>query len=415
MTALPQPLTLAARLETGLLFLLGMAVFLSKPLIYLAIILLTGLMLLRMATDPGYRSALWRQRVFWWSVALFGLGLLAVGIGSPYAEDVGWIGKKTLILLLVGPFFLAFAQRHNRLAALLGVLSGFWIAFVLTGQMHGWHWSGARYEGATWDVGAWGLLCAMLAVLLTPLVFVVRKGWAWTAVLATTVCGALLMLAISGSKGPMLGAATGIGLYLLMQQRKALLALAVAGPLALWAAAGVWPQQIGALAQQVQSIGRVQTEATSYIRLAIWENGWAFLQQRWSEGDKALWLGHGHTGKSEQVNAFFYEDFKARATVQPGALEAMHPNVADQHNMYLDSAIANGVVWTVAVLGFLVWLSLGNPMRHSPRHHAGLASPMLACYAVIGITYAILPHFALMFFVFFMGLLKSGAYDESFI
>jgi len=400
---------LLLKLETGFIFLLALAIFVSKPLIYLATLLLLATMAARLVIDQPYRKTLFDNRLFRASVIVFLLGIVSTSIGSSHTEDIGWIVKKTLLLILMVPLMMAFENKTNRIIAILGLLVGFWIAFVLTGSMYdwNWNWTGGRYPGATWDVGMWGVVCAMLIVFLTPVTFLTSTKWGFKALIFATILAAVMMLISSGSRGPLVGAVAGVLVYLVIKQVKALIVILIIGFIGNFIANSIWPEQILSFKQRTSSVVNIETDASNYIRLALWENGAALLLSQLKSNEKTFWFGNGHRGKAERANDFFYNEFKEKAKVKPGALEAIHPNVADQHNMYLDSALSNGVLWTLASLLLFVWMALTRTTQGGGLSQAWLAPPMLVCYFVTGITYAILPHFAFMFFVFFATLLRS--------
>jgi len=400
-----KPLTL--KLETSLIFLLGFAIFISKPLIYFSTLLLIFTLAARVITDQPYRHALFDNRLFWASVGVFLLGVVSTSIGSDYPKDVAWMVRKTMILVLMAPLVLAFGDKTNRLAGLLGVLLGFWLAFVLTADMYNWGWSGGRYEGATWDVGMWGVVCAMLMTFLTPLLFAGSNGWGWRVVVVTTIMAAAFMLITTLTRGPWLGVAAGVLIYMIMKQRKALLIFTVALASIFYTAKGIWPDQVASFESRVESISNTQGDASNFIRLALWEAGSELMKKQFVEADKRFWFGNGATGKDVVANDFFYKEFKDKATVKPGELEVMGWHVGDMHNMYIDSMLANGFLWTLSCLVLLIWFALKNRSGVVIGDSSWFLPPLLICYLVIGLTYAILPHFALMICIYFISLLNG--------
>jgi len=412
MTTLTQTRSITLKLETAFIFLLGLAIFISKPLIYLSILLLVGVTLVRIATEPDYRHELFNHKLFWASTGLFVLGVVSAAIGSNHIEDIGWIANKTLILTLVVPLLLAFAHKTNRSVALGAAIAGFWIAFALTGEMYQWAWSGDRYEGQTWDVGMWGVVCAMLIALLTPMVFETKTRLVWRLVFLITIATSILMLITTLSRGPWLGAFAAVLIYLIAKQRKALTALALTGAAVFYIANTIWPQQVASFQQRVESITNTESDASNYIRLALWETGLALAKSQLTNGDVQFWVGNGHSGKAKVANDFYYQEFKDKAQIKPGALAEMGWRVDDMHNMYVESLIQNGFLWTVACLILLAWFSLRRGLRHAGLSKTLPALPLLVCYLTVGMTYAILPHFALMIFIFFASLAISAEVSD---
>lgn len=396
--------TTLLRLETILIFVFGMAIFLSKPLIYLSILLLIGVTLARIASDQNYRHELLDKKLFWASSGVFVFGLLATLIGSGYAEDVTWMFSKTMLLPMVVPLVLAFAQRNNRTAAISGAVVGFWVAFVLTGNMHNWTWSGERYGGATWLVDTWGVICAMLILLLTPLIFLATENKMARGILAFTLLGTIVMLLINGARGPWLGVLSGVFVYLAIKQRKALLVVAVLTVAALFATSNFLPKQVDALKNRAESITDFEKNPSIYLRLAMWETGYALITKQLMAGDKGFWFGYQKKGRGNLPNDFYYNEFMDQAKVKPGVLKKYNWNLIDFHNSYLESVFRNGILWTIGSLFILAWLAIGPLQRGQGWSTTWVAVPSLIGFLVIGMTYTLLPQFAFLFLIFFMAL-----------
>jgi len=407
-----QPTPSALKLETALIFLLGMVIFLSKPMIYLTILLLFVLTAVRLAKSPPYRHEMFGSRIFWASVAVFVLGVLAAAIGSDYTEDLGWMAKKTLPLMMIVPLLLAFSQKTNRTAALTGVVLGFWIAFVLTGNIHYWSWSGERWSGATWLVDTWGVLCAMLILLLTPLVFLTTQNWQWRVVLIATILGALVMLIFNGARGPFVGVAAGLSTYLLFKQQKAFLIIAALTIFSFFSVSQLIPQQTAAVKDSYASIVDFENNPSSYVRLALWEVGAALIKKQLVDGDKEFFWGNGHTGKGELANDFYYNYFIDHAVISPDKLLKLNWKINDLHNMYLESIFQNGILWTIGSLVILLWLGIGPLWRRKGLTKTWAAVPSLIGFLVFGITYTLLPHFAFLFLIFFLALGRGFELDN---
>lgn len=386
------------KVETALLFTFGLVIFLSKPAIYLVSLLLLLLTATRLVSECSYRKSVFNSRLFWASTGLFLFGIIAAFIGSSYPEDVGWMARKTMLLPMVVPFLIAFSYRVNRIAGLAGVLLGFWIAFFLTGNMYDWQWNGERYAGATWDVGMWGILCAMLMVFLTPLIPNSSYGLKWRALLTVTFLGAAVMLVTTGSRGPMTGAAAGILIYLAIKQRKVLLYGLILTVISMSTLAAYYPQQFDPIKQRLLSIADTQTDPSNYIRLSLWETGSHFIKKQLFEGDMGFWFGNGQVGKATLTNDFYYQEFSEKSLIKPGILGSMDWFIDDMHNMYIESIIQNGALWTVAFFILSSIILVGSNFA---------TVSLFIAYFTIGITYPILPHFALFVLLFFSCLSQS--------
>ena len=83
----------------------------------------------------------------------------------------------------------------------------------------------------------------------------------------------------------------------------------------------------------------------------------------------------------------------------------------DLHSMYLESIAQNGVIWTVLVLFLIMQISLGplfRRHRYTDLSVAAATVPLGLCFLLIGVTYSLMPHFALVFLVYFAALVRGG-------
>lgn len=384
-----------------------MSIFISKPLIYISILLLMAVILAQIAMDREYRIEIFNNRLFWASTSVFLFGLISTVIGSGNAEDIGWMFNKTMLLPMAVPLLFAFRQETNRSAAIAGVVLGFWIAFFLTARMHNWSWTGERYEGATWLIDAWAVICALLIALLTPLVFIATSNNLWRTVLIATLLGAVVMLVTTGARGPWLGAAAGVFVYLIMRQRSALLSLSVLTIASILAAQLFWPTQFEKFEQRVYSITDTQTDASNYLRLAMWETGYALIKKQMLSGEKGFWFGYKKKGRGDLANEFYYNEFIDQAKIKPGILKEYNWKITDFHNSYLESIFRNGILWTLGSLFILSWFAIGPIEKEKSMTQSWSAAPLLLCFLVTGITYTLLPHFAFLFLIFFIALARG--------
>lgn len=403
-TTLTQPRSLILKIETAFIFLLGLAIFVSKPLIYLSISLLVMVTLVRVATDQDYRYELFDNKLFWASTGVFVLGLLSAVIGPGSAEDVGWMARKTMLLPLVVPLVMAFSQKINRTAGLTGAVMGFWIAFVMTGNLQNWSWTGGRIEGATWLIDTWAVICAMFIMLLVPVVLMETPNKTWRGILIATILGALVMLLTNGGRGPLLGVVAGVFIYLAVKNRMALLVVGVLGTSSVFVAHSIWPEQVDALQNRVESITKVDTEESIYLRLALWETGLALLTKQIETGDKGFWFGYRKKGKGDLPNDFYYNEFIDRAKFKPTVLKEYDWKLTDFHNSYLESVFRNGILWTLGALFVLTWLAIGPLQLGKGFSTTWVAVPSLIGFLITAISYTLLPHFAFLFLIFFMAL-----------
>lgn len=216
-----------------------------------------------------------------------------------------------------------------------------------------------------------------------------------------------LMLITTGSRGPMLGAAISILIYLAFNHRKALFAFGIISAVTIFAATFIFTQQATYFQQRITSITDTQNDASNYIRLALWETGIAQIQNQLTSGDKRFWLGNGQRGHEEESTKF-YENFSERATVQPGILsEQINKDtnyIRDFHNMYIQSIVVAGAIWTISAITILICITIPHQSYNKTIKIIGGLNPALINYLLIGVTYAILPHFAFLMIIYFLTL-----------
>jgi O-antigen ligase len=235
-------------------------------------------------------------------------------------------------------------------------------------------------------------------------VFVATSNRLWRGVLLVTLLGAMIMLVTTGARGPWLGVVAGVFVYLALKQRMALVVVVALSVAAMFAANSLWPQQIDAFKQRAQSITNTDTDASNYLRLAMWETGYALITKQLMTGDKGFWLGYRKKGKGELANEFYYNEFIEQAKVKPGILKEHNWKLTDFHNSYLESVFRNGILWTLGSLFILAWLAIGPLQRGQGWSTTWAAVPPLIGFLVIGMTSTLLPNFAFLFLIFFMAL-----------
>ena len=397
--------------QSLLVFALGFGIFVSKPVIYISSVLLFLFAVYRFTFDRDYRSAVLAYKIYLSAIGLFIAGIAFSAIGSTQPNDVGWIARKSLYLLLIGPLLIAFTERYSRASALAGIAVGFWGALLLTVSMPGWQWSGYRNAGATWDVGTWAVICTLLICFLMPLVLTFKRSTIWLATGVATILGSLVMITSTGSRGPLLGVLTGAFVYLIFYHRRLLTIIMLASAFAFFPLKAIMPEQMTSLQNRVQSIAALTSDESNLTRLALWEVGIALFKKQLATGSPNLWVGAGHDNSTILITKFYEEEFSAHAKVAHGLL--MNRPINDLHNMYLDSTLKNGVLWTIGNIILLICLALRvgtksneqPPCKNSRADYVAL--PIITAYLTIGLTYAILPHFASLFVVFFIILANS--------
>lgn len=396
-----------SRIENLLILSLGFGLFISKPVIHISA---TGLILLfiaKIALDPVFRYTVLRDRVVQAASGIFLFGVIATTFSSGLPEDIGWIARKSIYLVLLGPLLFAFLDPSNRQSALIGLTIGFWMAFGLTAHQFNWIWDGYHRPGATWLVDTWAVLCALYACFLVPLVLRDHFTPATRTLFGFTALAALFMVITTGSRGPLLGALVGIGLYVALSHRRLLAYGLIAFAVAYLPVKHMWPTQVASVENRILSIGDLKTNESNFTRLALWETGVARVIDQLRNGNFVVLIGEGRTGSATALTDFYQSGYGDTASILPGMLSDRVIN--DLHSMYLDSTVKNGLIWTAANLLLLGWLALGNRSQKSLRANIGppYGLAVLCAFLVNALTASILPHYATIFAVYFLTLSRG--------
>ena len=401
------------KIEGFLIFGLGASIFLSKPSIYIFTSLLIVLAILRSIIDPNYRTLLLSNKIFIAAGSLYTFGILSTAIGSLSISDTAWIARKSLYLLLIGPLLIAYTQKSNQASGLIGIILGFWISFLLTASKHNWHWNGERLDGATWLIDNWAVLCALLAAFLLPIAFQDKNLSKKTKIaIYLTLIVAFLSLLTTGARGPWIGVAVGCAIFLGLYNLKSLLGIVLIFSVLIFPAKEIWPTTLQNIQNRVSSIVDLKYDESNQTRIAIWKTTYAFLENLWINGNKQLWLGSGKSGFVRSVTNFHTHMMQGSNTKNIEIIK--NREIGDAHNMYLDSAGKNGIIWTIGNLLLMIYIGLGrknNRTESAIRKKAildiNLCIPILVTFFTIGIFYSIMPHFAGYFFIFFITLSRS--------
>ncbi len=399
--------------EHALVFLLGAGIFLSKPVIYIATGLLTLYFLIRLASDPAYRRDVIGNKLIVMALAIYAFGILAGLIMQISTEDLALIARKSLYLIIFAPLLLAFRSATSRGFALTGALIGFWIAGILT--LSSIPNAGAsRIAGATWLVDVWGVLCGFLVVFLTPFVFDKRWSKYWRVFFAATALLTFVLLVLSGARGPWLGAAAALFIYLLLFQMKALGLLIAIAALAYFPAKHLFPAQIHHITERALSVTQTQTVSSNWIRLTLWQLSIEHALEKASVAPGVLLLGPGSAAHFPDFAEFAERSSLLNDEEKKRLASYGYPS-NDIHNMYLDSIAKHGLIWTLANLLFFLSIAFVAWRHRTAPNQTPLAAPVVILYFLItGITYTLLPHFATTFMIFFATLATESDKKQNF-
>ena len=417
MLSRPSP-TLYLRLENLLVLMLGVSIFVSKPLIYAASGLLILYCLIRIVADKPYGRRVLASPLTWVSLGLYVLGVVATVIYPSTPQDTAWVARKSMFFLTFVPLYFAFAHKTNRNWGVFGVISGFWIAGVLTLVQANWRPEDlTRLDGATWLVDVWGVLCSLFSVFLLPRAFDRDSPLSVRLIVAITVLAALYILFLTGARGPWLGAFLGIVAYLLIFQWKTFAVLFLIAALGYFPARQVLPESFSKLEEKVASMidtsGReTATSESNWIRLQLWKLSIAQDKEKLDREPVKLLFGSGPLNHLQEYKAFFERTDVLPAEDKARLRRNNFPS-NDVHNMYLDATAKIGLLWALASTVWLISLAgIGWSRRKSHGTCTLGATFSILTFLIIGAFYSLLPHFGTFFLFFFISLaLQSSARD----
>lgn len=396
------------RLELFLIFALGVGIFVSKPLIYASSGGIIALALINLILNAPYRKALLSDWLTWFCVGLFGLGVVATVVHPGELNEISWVARKTLYLLLLPVLFIAFQARSARVAGLAGVMIGFWVAAFLTMQSIQWQWTGDRIAGATWMVDVWGVVTGLFVSFLLPRLFQTNQTLLLRVIFGLTLIAAFAMMIMSGARGPWLGVATGFFLYLLLFQKKVFLGLVVLLAALYLPTKQLVPQQMSYLEQRISSItdtGGIAGDpahfnASNWVRLQLWKVSIAQSLHKLENTPLTLLFGSGPKNQINEIRAF-YDQWTGMPEEDKARLSSYGFPTNEIHNMYLDSNGKMGLLWTLGSLFLIVVVVVRGFKIREPGNQASLAVGVVSVnFLVTGITYDLLPHWATFFWLF---------------
>lgn len=398
------------RLESFLTLLFAISVFVWKPGMYVSSGLITLYLLTRPLIDHAYGQMVWNHPITKVSLGIFVLGLCTAAIGAQELQDLAWMARKTLFIPVVVFFLFALTKQRNRTLAMTGLIGSFWIASLVTLNNYDWQFNfGSRMEGP-WPQGTWDSLLGLFFTFM-----VVSFKWTGTthlkrAIHLVTTLMALLMLVLAGGRAPWIGAILSLAIYFVVFNRnKRLLLSGIAAAVVVAILAGtVFEQKTQPIVDRFSTVFNTTTEGSNWIRLQLWQIGIAHLIEFAQNDPVELLFGGGAQSYDDKQREFFKTmpfDEADRARL----IDYGYPT-GDTHNTYIDNALRHGVIWTVLMTLYLIWLCTRfswRAVKQNPRPFT-LVSNLL----VVGIFYTVVPHFVTLFFVLFWAMLDVRQTDS---
>ena len=394
-----QTIMLAEKTESFLVVLFAISIFIWKPGIYVSSALIIAYTCICFLRNKEYRHQYLNSNIAVVSVAMFAVGIVTSLIAMQEIDDVLWAARKTLFLLAIGFLIIAFKNERNKKLAFYSVIAGFWVAALLT-IFKNWHQIGiiTRIEG-TWPQGTWdallGLFFVFLVVSMRSTVFSLKTKLFMVA----TFCMSIYQLIWAGGRIPLLASIVVLVLYLLTLKltKRMVINAILAALVAITFSMTIFKDNVDHFYNRVQSIADVSNN-DYWVRLNLWQIGFNHAVFFMKNEPMTFLFGAGGKSYGPMQIAFFKEmpiDQSDREKLQ-----AIGYPSGDTHNMYIDSVLKNGFVWTGLFLIYLLWLATGFNIKKTWQQSEPFI--LLSYYAVLGMAYTILPHFFTYFLTFFI-------------
>jgi len=391
--------------ESFCVLLFAVAVFVWKPGIYAASGLICLYLIVRTSIDGAFRQGLMSSTLVRLSMGLYAVGLVTATVGAENVQDVAWMARKTLFLPVMVFFFFALQRPINERIAMLGLVASFWVASLITLWEYDWQLQfGDRMQG-TWPLGTWDSLQGLFFPFMVLYICRHRQTLATGTIYGLTIAMALVMLLLAGGRAPWLGAFIGLAIYFLIFKRNRQTMLGLLGVTVIVGAVSltVLSDKVQPVIERFSSVTETQTNESNWIRLRLWEIGGHHLIH-FAKHDPISFAFGGGALSYDQKQIEFFKTLPYDAADRQRLEEYGYPT-GDTHNTYIDNALRHGVLWTVLVLIYLIWLCTRFSWRYLQRHPEPFI--LLVGLLIVGMFYTMVPHFATFFFVLFVGLLAT--------
>lgn len=401
-----QTAMLAEKTESFLVVLFAVSIFLWKPGIYVSSALIIVYTCICFFNNKEYRHQYLNSNIAVVSVVMFAIGIVTAFIAMQEIDDLLWAARKTLFLLVIGFLIIAFKNENNKKLAFYSVIAGFWVASLLT-IFKKWDQIGniTRIEG-TWPQGTWdallGLFFVFLVVSMRSTVFTLKTK----LIIIATLCMSIFQLIWAGGRIPLLASVVVLILYLLTLKltKRMVINAILAAVVAMTFSMTIFKDNVDHFYNRVQSITDV-TNDDYWVRLNLWKVGFNHVVFFMKNEPMTFLFGAG--GKSYgPMQIAFFKDMPIEQSDRE-KLQAFGYPSGDTHNMYIDSVLKNGFVWTILFLIYLLWLATGFKIKKTWQQSEPII--LLSFYAVLGMAYTILPHFFTYFLIFFMVYLQAAS------
>lgn len=359
-------------LESTIISLLFLSLFISKSMIYISLALLFILQISMVIKDPKLVKECLDNKLAKLSILLFIIGTLSTLSFTDSFNDFLMYFRKGAIFLLLPLLLIQLNRNSNTNYASYAL----WISLITALGYAGskiWglsidNWHGQRIE-SFWDVGRWSEVLGYSIAVLVPLTLEQTSNKRRKMALTGTLILALAFLIFSGGRGPFLALMVSCSLYLLYRKPSLLVAVAIVCSLFLYTAKEL--PQVHAVTERIVSIADLHNNDSNNARLAIWSQGAAFSLSLLQESPHTFLLGTG----IEQFEGLFTEFLQKSTNIE--LLLASTNNqfsFKDLHNTYLDLAVKLGAIYSLFFIVLLVVIIISfckNAAPTSPWGYSG--------------------------------------------
>lgn len=371
------------KVERFLICALAASIFTSKPAITITASLLVVFFILRCIYDIEYFSELKSERLLFFPVLLFFLGVVSTIISSGSMFDAGYFAYKGLFLLTFPALIIALKNKINIKLVFFISMLGFSISILLSFYQFyslstdGWH--GQRF-GGLWDVLRWAEISTFVFVFLLAKLSD-ELSWTKKTILNISLMVILISLILSGGRAGWIAVAFVTITYMLFFYRRQLVVFTVLLSVLTFSIYKMQTENVDLVINRIVSVTETtEKDYSNYSRLLMWRNGLDFIAYNLSENPAEFFFGVGvKRFEDEYIN---FLDMVGDSKILMGQTQRNY-SFSDMHNAYLDSASKLGVFYSILFYSFLLYIIYSFSKINQTVKVLGL----ILAFMIIGVFY----------------------------
>lgn len=371
------------KVERFLICALAASIFTSKPAITITASLLVVFFILRCIYDIEYFSELKSERLLFFPVLLFFLGVVSTIISSGSMFDAGYFAYKGLFLLTFPALIIALKNKINIKLVFFISMLGFSISILLSFYQFyslstdGWH--GQRF-GGLWDVLRWAEISTFVFVFLLAKLSD-ELSWTKKTILNISLMVILISLILSGGRAGWIAVAFVTITYMLFFYRRQLVVFTVLLSVLTFSIYKMQTENVDLVINRIVSVTETtEKDYSNYSRLLMWRNGLDFIAYNLSENPAEFFFGVGvKRFEGEYIN---FLDMVGDSKILMGQTQRNY-SFSDMHNAYLDSASKLGVFYSILFYSFLLYIIYSFSKINQTVKVLGL----ILAFMIIGVFY----------------------------